>query len=155
MQSTMKTIREIKYINLRRYFYALSKERPITYKEFAEHLQERPDLMGKMLAGQYEIPDDKIVKWCAITGLPFSFFYEEQTAPPWPPEKRSYRLMPPDERLVLAAEDYVEYNPKATRNGKINAALQLVCEELLKVVPEETLAQSPLLRHFIECFGKP
>ena len=150
----MKPIREIKYINLRRYFYIKSEERPITYKQFAEDLQERPDLMGKMLSGLYEIPDDKIVKWCGITGLPFSFFYDEHPTPPWPPEKRSYRMMQPDERLLLAAEDYVEYNPNAKRMEKMNQVLRLICEELIRVVPEETLAKSAILRHFVECFNR-
>lgn len=150
----MKPIREIKCINLRRYFCIMSEERPITYKEFAEQLQERPDLMGKMLAGQYEIPDEKIVKWCGITGLPFSFFYDEHPTPPWPPEKKSYRMMQPDERLLLAAEDYVAYHPNAKRTEKMNQVLRLVCEELVRVVPEETLDQSTILRHFMECFGR-
>lgn len=150
----MKPIQDIKYINLRRYFYIKSEEHPITYKEFAEDLQERPDLMGKMLSGQYEIPDEKIVKWCANKGLPFSFFYDEHPAPPWPPEKRSYRMMPPDERLLLAAEDYVAYRPNAKRMEKMNQVLRLVCEELIRVVPEEVLAKSSILRHFVECFGR-
>lgn len=150
----MKPIREIKCINLRRYFYIMSAEHPITYREFAEHLHERPDLMGKMLAGQYEIPDEKIVKWCGLTELLFSFFYDEHPTPPWPPAKRSYLQLPPDERLTLAAEDLVEYPPQAKRIEKINAALRLACEELIRIVPEETLAQSAILRHFVECFGR-
>lgn len=148
----MKPIKEIKYNNLRRYFYMLNDEIPITYKEFAERLQERPDLMGKMLSGQYEIPDEKIVKWCGITELPFTFFYDEHQNPPWPPEKKSYRLMPPDERLLLVAEDYIAYNPKAKRTEKMNQVLRLICEELVRVVPEETLVKSAILRHYVECF---
>lgn len=149
----VKPIREIKYNNLRRYFYKRSEECAITYKEFAAHLSERADVMGKMLSGQYEIPDDKIIKWCGITGLSFSFFYEEHFEVQWPPEKKSYRMMPPVDRLILAAEDYVEYSPKARKSEKMNITLQLVCEEMIRVVPEDVLLASPILMHFVECFG--
>lgn len=148
----MQTIREIKFYNLRRYFNAMSSEQPITYKQFAEHLQERPDLMGKMLAGFYEIPDEKIVKWCGITGLPFSFFYDEHPTPPWPPEKKSYRQLTPDERLLRAAEDYVEYKPNAKRIEKINQVLQLASEEIIRIVPKEKLDNSIFLKQLVEYF---
>lgn len=126
--------------------------RAITYREFATYLSERADMMGKMLSGQYEITDDKIFKWCNIAELPFSFFYEEHSEVQWPPEKKSYRMMPPADRLILVAEDYVEYSPKAKKSEKMNITLQLVCEELIRVVPKDVLAASPILVHFVECF---
>lgn len=151
----MRPIKEVKYNNLRRLFYEHEHEHPITYKAFAEMLEERADVMGKYLAGRIEIPDDKIVRWCGITDKPFSFFYNDRPTPPWPPQKKSYRMMPLHERLALAAEDYVEYTPKARKMERITAFLRLVSEELERVVPDEYLSQSPILTHFLESLDLP
>lgn len=148
----MRPIIEVKTNNLRRLFYEYDKSCPITYKAFAEALEERADVMGKYLAGRFEIPDDKIAKWCRVTARPFSFFYDEYETVPWPPQKKSYRMMPPHERLALVAEDFVEYNAGTRRIDKIVAFLQLVCEELLLVVPEEELMKRSVLRLFVENF---
>lgn len=93
MRNCMRPIKEVKYNNLRRLFYEHDSTHPITYKAFAETLEERADVMGKYLSGRFEIPDVKILKWCSITSLPFSFFYDEHDAVPWPPQKKSYRMM--------------------------------------------------------------
>lgn len=148
----MRPIKEVKNNNLRRLFYEYDNELPITYKAFAEALEERADVMGKYLAGHLEIPDDKIIKWCNITLKAFTFFYDEHDAVPWPPQKKSYRMMPALERLVLVAEDYVEYNAGTRRIDKIAAFLQVVCKELLHVVPEEELTKNPVLRLFVDYF---
>lgn len=148
----MRPIKEVKYNNLRRLFYEYDSAHPITYKAFAETLEERADVMGKYLSGRFEIPDVKILKWCSITSLPFSFFYDEHDAVPWPPQKKSYRMMAVHERLALAAEDYVEYKVGTRRWDKIVAFLQLVCAELLHVVPEEELTKRPVLRLFLDHF---
>lgn len=148
----MRPIKEIKNNNLRRLFYEYDYEHPITYKAFAEVLDERADVMGKYLSGILEIPDDKIVKWCNITLKPFSYFYDEHPVSRWPPQKKSYRMMPVYERLVLASEDFMTYNADMRRMDKIVAFLEIVCNELQRIVPEEELARSPVLRLFVEHF---
>ena len=148
----MKKIKEVKYNNLRRLFYIYDKQHPITNKEFAKILHERNDVIGKHLSGQYEIPDEKITKWCDIVQLPPSFFYDEHPTAHWPPQKKSYRYMPLEDRLALAAEDYREYNRGTRKLAKIIEYLKLVCDELLRVVPKEALDRSPILRHFVDTF---
>lgn len=151
----MKPIKEVKTTNLRILFYEYDKEHPITYKAFAERLDERADVMGKYLSGIIEISDEKIVKWCRITSKPFSFFYDEHSTPPWPPQKKSYRLMTPDERLMLTAESYVEYHPGIKKLGKITVFLKMVSDELQRVLPPDVLVQNSLLRNFVETFKSP
>ena len=124
----MKQLFFIKRNNLRRLMACFHKQdKSLTISQFAERICER-------------------------LSLPFTYFYDEHPETAWPLQKHSYEDMSEKERLLHVAEGFVEYNKGAKKIDLLTDYIALVRGEILRVIPEEVIHESRILRYFV--YGK-
>lgn len=146
----MNQLYHIKRNNLRRLmtFYH-EQDKSLTISQFAELICERNDLTGKYLSGEREIPDETIYRICERLNLPFTYFYDEHPETSWPLLKASYEDLSEKERLLHVAEGFIEYNKGAKKIDLLADYIALVRGEILRVIPEDVIHESRILRYFV------